>query len=234
MKSDDWDKPSLPSNHPTPGQSVGGSTSVSAVPDSSAHPTAPSRESTGAGHDALIWRHVICNTRCSWLPGDPRGFRNREHRIHSSGDYKNLPPTGEHAGLHSHNLNRSGDRVTIPDAVRRRVAESFANHLRCDGWTVSIVSVSETHLHALARLPLDRRKTKRVVGDAKRIASRSVKAEMPGSVWSEGGTYKPVRNAGHYSAAYGYIRTRQEEGAYVSVLRGPDSFLDQDHAGTER
>ncbi|HEX3314753.1 MAG TPA: hypothetical protein VHR72_07680 [Gemmataceae bacterium] len=29
------------------------------------------------------------STYGSWLPGNPRGFRSRKHRIHSSGDYKN-------------------------------------------------------------------------------------------------------------------------------------------------
>src|SRR5260221_207103 len=225
MKSADLDKRSPLSNSPTPGQSVGGSTSVSAVPDSSAHLLA---------RGPVIWRHVICNTRCSWLPGDPRGFRNREHRIHSSGDYKNPPPAGEHAGLYTHNMNHSGNRILIPNTVRQRIAEAFANHLRSQGWPVSIASASETHLHALTLLPLDRRQTKRIVGDAKRVASRSVKAEMPGRIWSEGGTYKPVRNVGQYNAAYEYIRTRQEEGAYVLVLQGPDSYHDYNHAGTQR
>jgi len=182
----------------------------------------------------LIWRHVICNTLCSWLPGDPRGFRNRQHRIHSSGDYKTPPPAGEHAGLYNHNANRSGDRIDIPDDLRQRIGESFTDYLQSQGYVVSIASVSQTHLHALVPLPLDRRQTKRIVGDAKRVASRSVKSEMPGRVWSEGGTYKPVRNVGHYNAAYEYIRARQEEGAYVLVLQGPDSYDDSNHAGTER
>jgi hypothetical protein len=182
----------------------------------------------------LIWRHVICNTLCSWLPGDPRGFRNRQHRIHSSGDYKTPPPAGEHAGLYNHNANRSGDRIDIPDDLRQRIGESFTDYLQSQGYVVSIASVSQTHLHALVPLPLDRRQTKRIVGNAKRVASRSVKSEMPGRVWSEGGTYKPVRNVGHYNAAYEYIRARQEEGAYVLVLQGPDSYDDSNHAGTER
>ncbi len=46
------------------------------------------------------WWHNILSTHGSWLPGNPRGFRSRNHRIHSSGDYKNPPPLGEHAGLH--------------------------------------------------------------------------------------------------------------------------------------
>jgi hypothetical protein len=40
------------------------------------------------------WRHVIIKTRSSWLHGDERGFRDRGHRIHSSGDYKHGPPKG--------------------------------------------------------------------------------------------------------------------------------------------
>jgi REP element-mobilizing transposase RayT len=225
MRYEDSDKPSPQSNPPTPGQSAARQR-ASAVPDSSAqtNPSAHAHSSARPTTGARIWRHIICNTHCTWLPGDPRGFRNREHRIHSSGDYKNPPPTGEHAGLYTHNLNHSGKRILIPDTLRQRIAEAFANHLRSQGCPVSIASASETHVHALTLLPLDRRQTKRIIGDAKRVASRSVKAEMPGRIWSEGGTYKPVRNAGHYQAAYEYIRTRQEEGAYVLVLQGPDTY----------
>jgi hypothetical protein len=46
-----------------------------------------------------MWRHVIISTRRSWLHGDAREFRSRRHRIHSLGDYRNIPPAGEHAGL---------------------------------------------------------------------------------------------------------------------------------------
>ncbi len=35
--------------------------------------------------------HVMFSTRGHWLPVDPRGFRNRDHRIHSSGDYTHPP-----------------------------------------------------------------------------------------------------------------------------------------------
>jgi hypothetical protein len=48
----------------------------------------------------MRWRHCVIGTHNSWLPGDPRGFRAIDHKIHSSGDYKNPPPEGEHSGLH--------------------------------------------------------------------------------------------------------------------------------------
>jgi hypothetical protein len=45
----------------------------------------------------MAWRHLVIFTHNSWLPGDPRGFRSQNHKILSSGDYKNPPPPGEHA-----------------------------------------------------------------------------------------------------------------------------------------
>jgi hypothetical protein len=167
------------------------------------------------GHVPLIWRHVIVNTRSSWVHGDPRGFRSRGHRIHSSGDYKNPPPAGEHLGLHRYQEERSAERVTIPVHVRPQMVGAFARQLQDDGFVVVIASISSTHLHALARLPENRAATKRVVGEAKKVASRSVRSEMPGSVWSAGGTYKPVRDQRHYNEVYLYILERQEEGAFV-------------------
>ena len=86
-----------------------------------------------------------------------------------------------------------------------------------------IASVSATHLHALSRLPENRATTKRIVGEAKKVASREVRKEMPGVVWSAGGTYKPVRNDGHYAQAYAYILERQEEGAFVFLCQDKDA-----------
>jgi REP element-mobilizing transposase RayT len=84
---------------------------------------------------------------------------------------------------------------------------------------VLVVSVSETHLHALVKLPSSRSETKRIVGDAKRKASRCVRKEMPGSIWSADGVYKPVRNRAHQVEVFHYILERQEEGAFVWNFR---------------
>ena len=54
----------------------------------------------------LAWRHVVIGTLRSWNFGDERGFRSRGHRIHSSGDYKNPPPRGEHAKLNEWHVER--------------------------------------------------------------------------------------------------------------------------------
>jgi len=162
-----------------------------------------------------LWRHVIVNTKSSWLHGDPRGFHSRDHRIHSSGDYKNPPPPDEHRMLHLYHLNRCGVPVSISAELRPIICAAFIRHMLNAGHDLEAVSVGETHLHALVHLFEDRAMTKREVGEAKRKASRAVKTQMPGSIWSEGGTYKPVNSNEHFVAARHYIRFLQEEDAFV-------------------
>jgi hypothetical protein len=60
------------------------------------------------------WYHVTINTYGTWLPGDPRGFHSRGHRVHSSGDYREPPPEREHAGLHRWSKERSAASVSLP------------------------------------------------------------------------------------------------------------------------
>ena len=43
--------------------------------------------------------HGICTYYGQWVPGDERGWRSRGHKRHSSGDYRQPPPPGEHAEL---------------------------------------------------------------------------------------------------------------------------------------
>ena len=77
------------------------------------------------------WQHVILGTRCSWMHGDRRGFRDRGHRIHSSGDYKNPPPAGEYDRLHERSrelMKRDAVHLTIEQRQRavEEMVRSFA------------------------------------------------------------------------------------------------------------
>src|SRR3954467_14884960 len=110
------------------------------------------------------WWHVMIGTYASWLPGDKRGFRNRGHRIHSSGDYKNPPPIDEHEGLREHNQQFAKDAVEIPLEHGKRLARVIARLLLDAGYRVSVVSVSGYHVHALAELPLDLAEFRKRVG----------------------------------------------------------------------
>src|SRR5436309_758806 len=97
----------------------------------------------------MRWWHVIFNTRCTWLPGDKRGFHNRGHRIHSSGDYKNPPPENEHEGLRRYNQKRASKPVIIAPQFRHEIGRHVIEFLTAHGYRVLTVSVSDEHVHIL-------------------------------------------------------------------------------------
>src|SRR5689334_10386213 len=125
------------------------------------------------------WWHVILSTHGSWLPGDPRGFRSREHRIHSSGDYKSPPPKGEHAGLHEHHRKRS-KKVVLAAEDRELVGRGLWQRVMDLDHRIRTIAVSFTHAHFLAELPDDYDEMKETVGECKRAASTGVCSRYPG------------------------------------------------------
>jgi len=76
------------------------------------------------------WWHLVQGTHRSWLPGDPRGFRSRRHRRHSSGDYRTPPPAGEHEGLHRAAENDPTPAVCIPFEHREAVVDAWREACR--------------------------------------------------------------------------------------------------------
>ena len=170
------------------------------------------------------WRHVIINTKGSWLHGDARGFRSRDHRIHSSGDYRNRPPRGEHLGLNLSEHLKSGLEVTLPHELRAIVGRAIIEHFRSEKHRLLCVAVTKVHAHALVELPDHMHCVKAIVGHAKRNSSRAIKASIPGSVWSAGGTYRPVNSASHQKSAYEYILYDQGRDAWT--WSGSDGSLE--------
>ena len=168
----------------------------------------------------MMWRHVIISTRRSWLHGDGRGFRSRGHRIHSSGDYKNPPPEGEHARLLKYHQSRARDpSVKIPKSLRRDVGLALLKALLVAGRRVLVIAVTQKHAHFLVELPKKRSKATQTVGKWKTARTAAVRKMLPGSIWGEGGKYKPVRSRDHLRAAYKYIRDEQGEGAWIWTYR---------------
>jgi hypothetical protein len=166
-----------------------------------------------------LWRHVIINTRGSWLHGDERGFRNRGHQIHSSGDYKHKPPVEEHVGLYGYQIGKSPPEVRIAKSLRPVLGGELAHYFtQCDH-RVLVVAVTKVHAHALVELPNSIVKIRAIVGEAKRAASRAVKRQMPGSIWARGGTFKPVKTLAHQRRAFGYILVEQGRGAWTWSFR---------------
>jgi REP element-mobilizing transposase RayT len=176
----------------------------------------------------LRWRHGILNARCSWLHGDERGFRSRNHRIHSSGDYRHRPPAEEHAGLRRFHGSRSGEPVKFEFAIRAVILMHFVEKMRKLGYRIIAASLGEQHLHFLAELPFDLDEVDRIAGKCKQRASHAVRKELPGSVWSEGGEFKWINGSDHLQNAYSYIRTRQEPGTVVWSHRPEENWIDFD------
>jgi hypothetical protein len=135
----------------------------------------------------MLWRHVVINTHCTWLHGDDRGFRSRHHRVHSSGDYRNPPSSGQ----------------------------SFCWHFSRPECSPFGVAVGKVHKHAVVELPKDLRRVKRIIGEAKRYASRAVTISLPGAIWSANGEFVPILRADHLKAAYEYDLYKQGPGAWT-------------------
>jgi REP element-mobilizing transposase RayT len=139
------------------------------------------------------------------LHGDARGFRDRGHRAHSSGDYRRPPPKGEHAGLHRLRKQTSPGEVRLTKQLRTTIGVGLVHHFQKIGYRLLAVAVTKVHAHALIELPDNILKIRSIVGTAKRISSRTVKRSIPGSVWAARGTYKPIKDADHQRNAFNYI-----------------------------
>ncbi|MEM6561521.1 MAG: transposase [Planctomycetota bacterium] len=172
------------------------------------------------------WYHTMWNTYCSWLPGDPRGFRNRHHRIHSNGDYKNPPPPGEHAGLHRYNQRQTSKPITLDQPVRKRIAESMAELLLHRGIRFNAITICRLHAHLLVELPTSKDKYKPIITKLKTSSSAAVRDVLPGRVWQRGDTTKPINDKRYQRAAFEYIAYKQERGAFVLTFHDfPDQQL---------
>jgi len=161
------------------------------------------------------WYHVTWNTLSSWLPGDERGFRNRHHRIHSSGDYKHRPPKSEHAGLRIYNEKRAAPPVFIAPTVRARIFEAILEFMNRRGIQILCISVSDQHVHILVKLDVSRAEVMTFIGKCKNIVSTQVRDAMPGSIWSRGCNPKPIRDRSHQLNVFNYITKKQENGAWI-------------------
>src|SRR5438309_7358670 len=94
-------------------------------------------------------RHIVVNTKNTWLHGDERGFRSRNHRIHSSGDYKNPPPPEEHVGLRHYHQRRASEPLDIPEELRPSLVAGFRDRFAKEGYPPLVVACDARHLHAL-------------------------------------------------------------------------------------
>lgn len=169
------------------------------------------------------WYHVNVNTYGTWLRGSPLGFRERHHREHVEGDYKNPPPPDKYAALWAQSKRLMKRRAVYlrPEAAdpsRRLLWDSLIS----DGIEVVCLCIDCRHFHLLARFP-DRR-PRLWVGRAKGRCARALSKEglLPeGGVGAKRGRCLPVRDRRHQIATVGYILRHHRHGALTALVR-PD------------
>jgi hypothetical protein len=167
-------------------------------------------------HPDPWWRHVVFHTRGAWLPGNQRGFRSFNHKTHSSGDYKQPPPHGEHAGLYAYSKMLCPNAVTIPASLRCVVGEAMKEELDKFDLRLLVMSVGAQHAHFLMELPNDEGEQWRILGRGKRAASHAVRERLAGSVWGRQGRIETIGNRRHHEHVYKrYIPEHKGEGAWV-------------------
>ncbi|XAL98179.1 hypothetical protein OT109_11280 [Phycisphaeraceae bacterium D3-23] len=180
------------------------------------------------------WYHCIVTTYGMWLPGDPRGFRTRDHREHIEGDYKSPPPAGKYAQRHQDakdRMNRPAVRLSADaiKAVLEEVRQSFEQH-HIEGLALS---VSPTHMHLLAKFPMERKKptlderglrtssvddpVRHLVGQIKQWSSKRLIRDglLDAGAWGKRGKIVPITDRKHQVNTYRYIAAHQREGALV-------------------
>jgi len=169
----------------------------------------------------LLWWHLILTTKGSWLPGDPRGFRSRDHRIHSSGDYKNRPPKGKHEKLYQHHVARCPGATIIPRHLRPTMGQRMLRKLYDDHVQCLALAAAAMHAHMLVRLPDDYQHAMTYAGKLKQVSSRAVRDEMPGELWAAGGKPIHIVDRSHHANAFNYICSHVDQGAWVWQFRCP-------------
>ncbi len=168
-----------------------------------------------APHHDLRWFHVVLTTYGAWLPGDPRGFRTRNHREHVAGDYQHPPKPGVYAGLHqSARSLQKAPTVTFPREWREPVSVMIAEKLLFLGGQFAAIAVAGRHVHLLVKLPPEW--SRHWIGQVKRHVTCLLRDHgWSGKVWAEQAKYVPIRNRTHQLNAYRYILGHVEEGAAV-------------------
>ena len=165
------------------------------------------------------WYHVSCNTYGTWLPGDPRGWRERKHEKHVGGDYKNPPPNGSGDALCKHACGLLKQLPVHLDAQQRGMAgRALVEMLLHQEIELLALSVDPIHFHLLGRFPDSEVRPK--VGRAKKHAYFNLRDHgLQGTFWEDGSDVVPITGRRHQLNAFGYIGRHGDRGAWVWTFR---------------
>jgi len=167
------------------------------------------------------------HTYGTWLPGDPRGFRDRSHRIHSSGDYKHPPPRGEHTNLHAFNRQQYHGEVVLRTAAQRlKVRDALVGALLDTEANPLIVAICRVHVHWIAELPVERDAFEKLIKRAKIESSKAIEHKSNGRGWARGHTNVLIKTPAQRTSCYFYVRGHQGKNASVWTYKDVASDTD--------
>ena len=167
------------------------------------------------------WYHCTVGTYGTWLPGDPRGWRERDHHEHVAGDYKDPPPPSKFAAArwqHSKDVMRF-DPYLIESSDRAVVGRFLLESLSIQKIPILGLAVCRKDFHAL--LQFEKPRGKRILGEAKKhatfrfapILDAETKKRRP--IWEGDECVIPIKDRAHGLEAFHYILKHVREGGWV-------------------
>jgi hypothetical protein len=165
------------------------------------------------------WYHVNGNTYGTWLPGDPRGWRERGHKKHVVGDYKKPPPAGSGDAMHHHAKELLNHPPVHLDNAQRLIAgRALVEMLLKQKIEVLIVALDAIHFHLLSRFPSSQ--VRPIVGRAKKHAYFELHdCRFVGHLWGTGTNIVPIEDRKHQVNVYNYIADHKTKGAWAWTFR---------------
>jgi hypothetical protein len=165
------------------------------------------------------WFHVNGNTYGTWLPGDPRGWRERGHKKHVDGDYKRPPPAGSGDALHrSASQLLKEPPMRLSGQQRLLAGRAMIESLVAQGIELLAFSLDSIHFHLLGRFPTSR--VRPVVGPAKKHAYFELRDQgFVRRLWGSGSNVVPIRDRQHQLNVFGYIGRHKDHDAWVWTFR---------------
>jgi hypothetical protein len=167
----------------------------------------------GAWND---WYHCTTNAYGTWLRGSDLGYRERHHRQHVEGDYKNPPPPGKYSDVKQQSkalMKRPPVRLS-PDDQKLALNGIIASFEK-DAIRLIALAVDAIHLHALFCCP--DHDPRHWLGRAKgRVARQLLDAgRADGRVWGRRCGVHPIADRGHQVTVFYYILRHADRGARV-------------------
>jgi hypothetical protein len=171
------------------------------------------------------WYHCTVGTYAAWLPGDPRGWRERNHHEHVEGDYKRPPePAAFNTARHYAKRLVRGQPYRIAPADRQPIAALLIQNFLHNKVPLLALAVCEKNFHALLQVPDGR--VKRMLGLAKRHVTFSFATTIDAShrrtrLWEREAGVTPINDRAHGDNAFQYILDHIDEGGWVWSFRDP-------------